>query len=479
MTVTRNAIWLSACRIAADLTSFVLFAVISRRFGPVGAGEYSYAFALAAFVGILAGSGLDEHGVRAYAQCPAPPQRRQLWTDLIATQAVQLAMAVALLAVFLTLPAEVVAASPGPVLLLSIYLLGWGVARTLFVPAFAAQAMAAPAMAELTCRFAAAVSAIVLAMLASGPLPTVLLGFPIAGLALAVFAFSSARRHGARLDLGGSRPSVLATLRQSWPFAASELLSQFYARADLLLIAHLIDTTHTGYYATGVKFVEVGIVPLVFLGQAAYPLLSRLAHDQPRQFTLAATDLLRAILVLGGLLALGVAFVAPPLVPWLFGDAFAPAAALLPWFCALAVFKAIETALYRLLYAAGRQMVYLRSLMAGTLVNVSANFVLIPSVGVSGAVAAAMAGSVVIGLICAWGLRHVLPPAAVIRLVGNAALALVPALAAGFALGAGASAGPVPAAAAAFGLFALAAPSLGLVPHPRRSPLLAGAPRQA
>jgi O-antigen/teichoic acid export membrane protein len=45
MSITANAFWLSACRLAADLAGFALFAVIARVFGPAGTGEYAYAFA--------------------------------------------------------------------------------------------------------------------------------------------------------------------------------------------------------------------------------------------------------------------------------------------------------------------------------------------------------------------------------------------------------------------------------------------------
>ncbi len=63
MFVIKNTVWLSVCRIAADLSGLVLFTVISRRYGPMGTGEYSYAFALGAFIAILATSGIEQYGV--------------------------------------------------------------------------------------------------------------------------------------------------------------------------------------------------------------------------------------------------------------------------------------------------------------------------------------------------------------------------------------------------------------------------------
>ncbi len=477
MKIAANAFWLATCRVAADVAGFILFAAVSRQFGPAGAGEYAYAFAIAGCAAVLGTSGLEEYGIREYVRLPVAAARRRLWTDLLATQAVQLTAGLAALGLFLLVVGHEGAGAPA-ILATSAYLVGWGVARTLFVPAFAAQAMVVPAFAELLCRLAATATALLLLAsltAATASLPLVLIGFPAAGLTLAVLALLNARRHGAALEAGRlRRPAVGGTLRQSWPFAVSEMLSQFYVRADLLMIAHLVGSATAGLYATGVKFVEVGLVPFVLLGQAAYPFLSRVAGDDPRAFADAASDLLRTVLLFAGLLALGLRFVAPPLVPLLLGAEFGPASELLPWFGALAVLKAAEIALYRLLYAARLQGTYLRALVLGTSVNVTLNLALIPALGALGAILAASGSALAIGFVCGFGLRRQLPPRHAGRAILALAAALLPSLGAGEAVAALAAAPPWAPAAAACLLYALLAPAVGLVPDPRRTLLLGG-----
>ncbi len=58
------------CRISADVLNFLLFLVVSRRFGPEGMGEYGYGFALAGLVYYAATLGIDEYGVREYSRLP-------------------------------------------------------------------------------------------------------------------------------------------------------------------------------------------------------------------------------------------------------------------------------------------------------------------------------------------------------------------------------------------------------------------------
>jgi len=101
MLVIRNTVWLSICRIAADLSGLVLFTVISRRFGPTGTGEYSYAFALGAFIAILATAGIEQYGVRQYACLRSEQERAVCWHSLIVTQSIQLSLGLLVLGVVL------------------------------------------------------------------------------------------------------------------------------------------------------------------------------------------------------------------------------------------------------------------------------------------------------------------------------------------------------------------------------------------
>src|SRR4029077_5609318 len=97
MVVIRNTVWLSVCRIAADLSGLVLFTVISRRFGPMGTGEYSYAFALGAFIAILATSGIEQYGVRQLACLETQRERSDCWQSLLVTQLIQLSIGLLIL----------------------------------------------------------------------------------------------------------------------------------------------------------------------------------------------------------------------------------------------------------------------------------------------------------------------------------------------------------------------------------------------
>jgi O-antigen/teichoic acid export membrane protein len=469
MRVINNALWLSLSRVLGDILSFVLFVAIARDFGPAGTGEYSYAFAIGALVALAAGSGFEEFGVREYVRATGAA-RVTVWSNLLTTQCAQLAIALSGFLLYLLLDHD--RAASLPVLWeLMFFQVALSIARNLFVPALAAQAMGTPALVEVSCRIGATVIALVL-ILRRTPIafPVALLSFPIAGVVLIALAYRNSVRHGAiwRID---PRWSVL---RDTWTrtahFAGSETLNQFYARTDLLLIAYFLGQAHVGLYATDIKFVEVGIVPLVYIGVAVYPILVGIADGPAAQFLSAARDFCRVQLMLSGWLAVGISLLIPRLIVPLFGADFAPAAPLLPWFALFAVVKGCEIALYRLLYSMRKQSVYFRSLAVGTVVIAALNVLLIPRSGVVGAIHATVASTACVVLINAIGLANRIPW----RVFGELLARLAAALGLTWALVFGAAslgAGPWFRTALGCCLFPAIAALVGLLPNPGRSSL--------
>jgi O-antigen/teichoic acid export membrane protein len=468
MKVLTNAAWLSASRASTDALSFVLFMVIARTFGPAGSGEYSYAFATGMLFALFATCGLEEFGIRQYARAAAV-DRPRLWADLLTTQCVQVVLG-ALVFALLALTGIIHPTRWSVVLEISTYLAGWMVARTLFVPAMASQSMVTPAVTDLSCRLAGIVCALVLAVWLKLPLPVMLIGFPVAGIALVTLAMRNVVKQGAALRLSPSWQGIAATARGIAPFAGVDLLGQFYARTDLLLIAYFLGNADVGLYATDIKFVEVGLLPLFMLGSAAYPLLSRHAAQDIEAFRRCGRDLVRIVFFCAGWLAVGIFSLVPILLLPLFGDKFRAAASLVPWVAVLAVTKGVETGLYRVLYSARRQTLYLIALSTGTSLIVLLNIVLIPSFGLNGAVLAALISTASVDVVCVVGLqRHfgvLFLPWALVRLaLATVASAAIVVLLHHTTLNSWVT------AAIGCGIYPIAGVLLGLMPDPRHSHL--------
>lgn len=470
MRVLKNAFWLTAGRISGDLASFAVFVAISRTFGPSTTGEYSYGFALASFLSLAACSGFNEYGTALYARASGDGERRRLWTDILSAQCVQLALAVLCFVLFL-------AAGGGRHARISVIFelaslqVGQDLARTFFVPAMASQAMKATAVIDFGCRIGGIVLALAIIFAGHAPLPLALVGYPVAGALLAAFSARNAASHGASLVPHFDLRRIARTLRSTSTFTGCELLSQFYARTDFLIIAYLLGNASVGLYAADTKFVEYGMIPLYLLGIAAYPSLSRAAVFDPPVFRDSVRELARLLLFLSGWLAVGLYCLVPLVLAPILGEKFAPAAGLLPWFAALALVKGVEGTLYRVVYALRRPSVYFVAMLAGTVCTIALNIALIPRLGLTGAVMAAMASVAVVIVGCAIAVRRSLTPAMLL----GAILRLAAALAATVALFVATTRAGAPAWAAvlaACGGFPICGLLAGLLPHPTRSRLL-------
>jgi O-antigen/teichoic acid export membrane protein len=181
---------------------------------------------------------------------------------------------------------------------------------------------------------------------------------------------------------------------------------------------------------------------------------------------------MRIVFFCSGWLAVSIYTLIPLLIVPIFGPKFAPSAALLPWFALFALLKGWEVAFYRLLYAVHRQSYYFGSLVVGTVLIVLLNWELIPTHGILGAILAAIICITGVDLICAVGLLRQLRPEFLVSVIARlaAAMGLTAAILALAQRMAGT--GQWSSAIIACTLYPVLGMLFGLLPHPRRSPLL-------
>ncbi len=383
ITTLWNAGWLTGSRLAGDALSLLLFIVLSRAFGAAGIGQYAYGIAIAGlvYVGVLLG--IDEYGVREYARI-GQERWRPFIGRLVGTQVLLATMVVPALILFVAV-SRPSTETTAVILLLSAQQMCFGLARTFFIPAFARERMVLPAVGELLSRALAVVASIALVVLFDVSLAKALTPLPIGGLAFLLAGIVWARRHLGGLGVSLSWRDVATVLRIAWPFAASIVVFQVYARADVIMLSLIDGDTVTGIYASSVKAFEVGLMPLWFLGFAAFPEMSRLSHRSIAGFVDAGDRLLRFTLFAGGLLAWFLFFAAPELLAPILGSDFTAATPVLRVLAVLALLMALEVPLVRMLLAADMQVKRLKFQFLGTVINVILNLALIPLLSAIGA----------------------------------------------------------------------------------------------
>jgi O-antigen/teichoic acid export membrane protein len=392
----RNALALLACRIGADLLNFLLFLVVSRRFGPEGMGEYGYGFALAGLVYYAATLGIDEFGVREYALLPAE-RRPSLISNLLGTQVCIAIVVVAVLIGYLliTRPSGHMLAI---IVSMTIYQLGAAFSATLFVPAMAEQRMLEPAFINLLGRGSAFVVTGLLIWAFHWSLYAASLAFAGGGLLMLVLALRSAASFDARLQPNLRQQVVVEGARTLWSFAAVGVLGQLLNRIGVIALSLQVGEAAAGVYTTGLKLVEVACLPLVFIGVAAYPRLCQAFADP-----LGFQKLTRQGLIIGLLLALVLAasmyLAVPPLLVPVLGDRFAGSEAVISVMAAIVLAQGIEIVLGRLMLAAQLNVARAMRIIVGTIVCVLLTVSLTPLFGINATIAALVCSYLLVDLL--------------------------------------------------------------------------------
>lgn len=396
MNITGNAIWLLGCRVAGDLLNLLLFVVISRQFGPAGAGAYSYGFAIAGFVFTLGCLGIEEYGLREYARMDAA-HRPAFLAELLGTQAVMLTAAVLGVAIYLALTTPT-AATVTIVAALGFYQMSAAIAATLFIPAMGHQRMMGPAVFDLLTRVVAFGITGISIYFGHASIATALLGFAVAGVVLLTLSSGSARRYNGPLSITISHHVLFKLSGVLWSFASIELFAQLFTRVGVIALTLKLSESAAGLYATGLRLTEVGLLPLSFMGVAAYPRLSQLSRGDPRAFRRVGRDLLWLTAGIGGFLAWGLYYVAPMLLVPVLGPKYAGTEPVIRIIAALALIQACEVVMGRLMLAADLQVARAVVFAVGAVTALILNIVLIPHFGISGTI---YAGIVSYGVIVA------------------------------------------------------------------------------
>jgi O-antigen/teichoic acid export membrane protein len=421
---------LTTCRLTGDVLNLLLFVLISRRFGPAGVGAYSYAFAVATFAFVIGCLGIEEYGLRQYARMDAA-QRPAFLSELLGTQTLMVCAAVIGLAAYLSLtqPSATTLTMVGA---LGIYQITAAIVATLFIPAMAAQRMLWPALAELSARTIAFAVAGCAIYVGHASLAFALLGFPLAAAFWLAFAIRSTRHFAPLLGLTVSWAATRRILAILWSFALLEIFAQLFARIGVISLSLGVGDAAAGIFATGLRLIEVALMPLSFLGVAAYPGLSQLFVTSVPAFRRSAVDLMWPMLLGGGAVAWGLYFVAPSLLVPVLGQRFAGAEPVIQTMAVFALLQAVEVGLGRLLLCTDRQAANAAFVAVGAVLSVTLNVLLVPRYGIAGAIYSGAAGFAAINVLCLVALRQ--------PLTGRALLRVIVSLGASLAIGAGVAA---------------------------------------
>lgn len=205
-----------------------------------------------------------------------------------------------------------------------------------------------------------------LALYLGGRLPAVILAQGAAGIGALALALALARKVpipgtratvdvGRELLIGGAATLALSLANFAQPYI------------DVVVLSKMAPAITVGWYAAAKNFMNALLMPAAILGSAAYPRLSRAAHD-PAQFRRELSTAFRPLLIIGSLVCSGTYLFADLAVGVVFNAAqFGPAITVLQVFAPGLFLLFIDIVLATAILAVGRPRI-LASAKAGVLV---------------------------------------------------------------------------------------------------------------
>ncbi len=143
----------------------------------------------------------------------------------------------------------------------------------------------------------------------------------IAGLVMLVVTLALVRGHAPLI------PSRDVThwgrvLKETLPYAAAAAVGLIYFRIAVVLMSYVSSAEETGIFSAAFRIVEVVATLPLMLVLTVFPILARAARDDEQRLSYALQRVFEVSLIIGGLLAIGLAVAAPFAIEVVAGPGF-------------------------------------------------------------------------------------------------------------------------------------------------------------
>jgi O-antigen/teichoic acid export membrane protein len=229
-------------------------------------------------------------------------------------------------------------------------------------------------------------------------------GGPVAGAAafvvgrcgvLALSWLACARVLGARLSPRLVWPRLRSTLTEGFPFGVHTTIGTLSLQADTLMIQHYLGAQAVGIYQAGMRLLLGALLVADALNGVYLPKLARTGHA-PTEFRRLGMQMTRHLLTIGVLAFACTVAGSDVLVHLLFKDGYGPLVRLLPGFGLLMFIRYGGVPYGTFLTLGNRQGVRVAAVAGVLLLAVGMNALLIPRLGLAGALVTSAVSHVVL-----------------------------------------------------------------------------------
>jgi O-antigen/teichoic acid export membrane protein len=186
-------------------------------------------------------------------------------------------------------------------------------------------------------------------------------------------------------NLTFSKVTAISLLKDSWPLILSGIVISIYMKIDQVMIKTMLDSEAVGQYSAAVKLSEAWyFVPMV-IASSLFPAIVN-AKKQSEELYYNRLQNLYDLMVWGAILiAIPTLFLSDYIILTLYGEAYIQASGVLALHIWAGVFVFLGVASSKWFIAENLQKYSFYRTLAGALINIVLNYILIPLYGIYGA----------------------------------------------------------------------------------------------
>ncbi|MCB9458193.1 MAG: flippase [Anaerolineaceae bacterium] len=199
------------------------------------------------------------------------------------------------------------------------------------------------------------------------------------GVVRAVLLSGVHLRDGLRPQWSMDRSIVWGLLTNGWPLAINAIIAQVYDQSDKIMTTSIIGEVYTSYIGLAYT-IKLGITELLSttVVMATYPIMSRYHEEgDGRMFGFMVEKLARFMLLVSLPIALVFTVFAQPIVEQFLAEKYAPVAGILPIYMWYTVISMIGAIFARALLIQNKQRTALAIRVAGLMLNLVLNAILL------------------------------------------------------------------------------------------------------
>lgn len=389
-TIFKNTFWLAVAEGMSRFLKLILIIYVARILGATDYGKFNFALAFVALFAIFSDFGLSQITTRELSRDKGREKEFPAILSLKFLLSLG-ALALILIGSFFITPDPVIR---GVIWILAIYTIISGFSAIIFAFFQARQKMEYQSWAQI-------IQALVIT--AAGFF--VILNFPsvvnlsysylFASLVTLIFILIFFHFKVYRLSLNWEKSIWQRFLSMSWPLALAGIFGGIYSQTDSVMMGYWGQITQTGWYNAAYKIIGVTSIPAGLIATSFYPALSKFFQDSKEKLQTAWNYFMDSMIILAIPIVVGGIVLSPRIIDFIYDPSYFHTGreAILAFqiLIVMAGISFIASPFGQILVVANQQKKLFFVTLAGAVINVILNLILIPKYSLYGAAATTVA----------------------------------------------------------------------------------------